>query len=259
MARFRLVPWLLALLLGAAVAPAGTAGADDARKPPDLHSTLERLDELYTADSSTAVARLEVVSPRQTRELRMRIWTKGDDHALVVIQKPSRERGTATLRVGDNLWNYLPRISRTIRVPPSMMLASWMGSDFTNDDLVHESSYRKDFRSSWAGRAEDPDGWLLRMKARKGVVGRWQRIDMVLAGDGTVPLEARYYDRRGRLARTMRFDEVREVDGRRIPMRMTLVPKDEKGHKTVLEYLDLKLNVPVPDSTFSLSRLERSH
>lgn len=248
---------MVAALIGGSVAVQPSAAAQSAR-PPDLAKVLKRLDELYTAKSSQSVAELIVVTPRQTRKLRMNIWTKGDDHALVVIQAPARERGTATLKVGDNLWNYLPRISRTIRVPPSMMLASWMGSDFTNDDLVHESSYRKDFESSWAGRSKDPAGWLLRMDARKGVVGRWARIDMVLSDDGMVPLEARYYDRHGRLARTMKFDEVRNIDGRPIPMHLVLTPKDEAGHRTELRYLELKLNVPVSGSMFSLSELEQS-
>jgi len=246
--------WLGVTLLGVGVA----SGHAQQASPPDLAATLDRLDTMYTGRSSTAVAELEVVTPRQTRSLRMQIWTRGTEQALVVIQAPARERGTATLRVGDNLWNYLPRISRTIRVPPSMMLSSWMGSDFTNDDLVKESSYRRDFESSWAGRSDSPSGFLLRMTAREGVVGRWARIDMVMRDDGAVPLEARYFDRRGRLARTMAFDEIRDVDGRPVPMHLVLTPTDEPGHRTEFRYLDLHLNVDVPESTFSLSRLERS-
>ncbi len=248
---------LAALTLTLTLACSLWAGAQPAQ-PPDLQQVLHRLDELYTASSSTAVAELTVVTPRQTRTVRMKIWSKGDDHALVLIEQPAREKGTATLRVGDNLWNYLPRISRTIRVPPSMMLGSWMGSDFTNDDLVHETSYRHDFESSWGGRSSDPAGFILRMTARKGIVGRWARIDMVLADDGSVPLQARYYDRHGRLARTMRFDDVQQIDGRPVPMRMTLTPQDDPGHRTELRYLELHLNAKVPDSMFSLSRLEQN-
>ncbi len=247
----------LALALTLAVGVSFGARAQSAH-PPDLAQMLRRLDQLYTSTSSTAVAELTVVTPRQTRTLRMRIWSKGEDHALVVIQEPSRERGTATLRVGDNLWNYLPRISRTIRVPPSMMLSSWMGSDFTNDDLVHDSSYRHDFEGRWTGRSSDPEGWVLRMDARHGVVGRWARIDMIISDDGTVPIEARYFDRHGRLARTMHFSDVQTINGQRVPMRMVLEPKDEPGHRTELRYLQLNLHADVPDTTFSLSRLEQS-
>lgn len=257
-AQFRVRRALLGVsVLASLFGPAPFARAD-AASPPDLGDMLKRLDALYTSTGSTARAELTVETPRQTRTLQMRLWSRGEDHALVVIEAPARERGTATLRVEDNLWNYLPRISRTIRVPPSMMLSSWMGSDFTNDDLVHESSYRHDFDASWKGRSENPAGFVLELVARPGVVGRWARIEMVIRDDGKVPLAARYYDRHGRLARTMRFDDVRDVGGTPVPMRLTLTPEDDSGHRTVLHYLELNLHADVPESTFSLSNLERS-
>jgi hypothetical protein len=189
----------------------------------------------------------------------MKIWTKGKDKALIVIQEPVRDKGTASLKVDKNLWNYLPKIRRTIRIPPSMMLASWMGSDFTNDDLVRESSYTEDYDYELAGRSEDPEGWLVRFVAKPDVVGLWNSFDVVLSNDGTIPLLSRYYDRKDRLARTMHFTDVKEFDGRRIPAHMTLLPEDEdkEGHKTELIYLDIRFDVDVPESTFSLSRLER--
>lgn len=242
-----------------AVAQQQPGGAAATPPRPDLAQLLRRIDDLYQSRASISVAELNVVTPRQTRSLRMRIWTRGEDHALVVIQAPSRERGTATLRVGNNLWNYLPHIARTIRIPESMMLASWMGSDFSNDDLVKESSYRRDFQSSIVGRSTDPVGWLLRMQVRPGVVGRWKRIDMVVSDDGTVPIQARYYDRRDRLARTMSFEDVRTMDGHRIPTRLVMTPTNDTGHRTELRYTSIDFDADVPDSTFSLSRLEQAN
>jgi hypothetical protein len=99
-----------------------------------------------------------------------------------------------------NLWNWLPRIARTIRVPPSMMLASWMGTDFTNDDLVKESSLRKDFEPKVEQRSDDPPGWWIGLTVKPGVVGRWARIEL-LVGDDDLP--ERHFDL-GRLARALR-------------------------------------------------------
>ena len=226
--------------------------------PPNVRELTRRLDDLWVSSSSIARIELTVATPRQTRTLRMKAWTRGNDRALVVIEAPARERGTATLKVERNLWNYLPRISRTIRVPPSMMLSSWMGSDFTNDDLVHSSSFEDDFDVSLAGRSRSPSGWLLRMDAKPGIVGLWKRVEMVVTDDGTLPIEARYYDRRMRLARTMRFSDVREIDGRRVPTRTELIPHDRPGHRTEMRYLDIDFDADVPTSTFSLSRLERA-
>src|SRR4029450_9006334 len=92
------------------------------------------LDPLHRPKSSLAQIDLIVTSARSTRSLRLKAFSRGEDEALILIEAPAREEGTASLRVGQNLWNSLPRIARTIRVPPSMMLGSWMGTDFTNDD-----------------------------------------------------------------------------------------------------------------------------
>ncbi len=217
---------------------------------------MRRLDDLYRSRASIARIEIIVASARATRTLRLRVLSRGEDRALVVIESPPREAGIATLRVGDNLWNYLPRIARTIRVPPSMMLGSWMGTDFTNDDLVKESSYRRDFATRVQGRSADPAGWLLVSEVRPGVVGRWARIETVVSDDGTLPLVMRFFDRRARLARTIVYDSVRSMGGRRIPTRMQLVPADAQDRRTEMRYLDVQFDADVPESTFSLSRLE---
>jgi outer membrane lipoprotein-sorting protein len=225
----------------------------------DLEAAVDHYEDLYRSDSSISESKLVITRPKQTRTMQMKIWTRGKDKALIVVQAPARDKGTATLKVDKNLWNYLPRIRRTIRIPPSMMLASWMGSDFTNDDLVRESSYTEDYTYELSGRSDDPSGWLVTFVAKPDVVGLWNKFEIVLSDDGTIPLLARYYDRKDRLARTLRFSEVRDFDGRRVPSRMSLVPEDEdkEGHMTELVYLAMEFDIDVPESTFSLSRLER--
>lgn len=232
-----------------------TAGVA-APPPPDVDRVLAHLDDLYRSKSSIARIEILVTTPRATRSLRLKAWTRGEDEALVVIEAPPREEGTATLRVGENLWNYLPRIARTIRVPPSMMLGSWMGTDFTNDDLVKESSMHRDFNSRIDRRSDEPSGWWLNLEAKPGVVGRWARIEL-LVSDDLLPVAERHYDRKGRLARTMAFDEVRTLDGRRLPTHIVLTPTDAPGQRTEMRYLDLQFDAAIASDTFSLSRLER--
>ena len=254
-----------AILAGSAVGQAETA---DPNAPPadhpfvkdgqvDVDAVVKYFEDLYRSDSSISVAKLTVTKPRRKRTLEMKIWTRGEEKALIVIRNPARERGTATLKVDKNLWNYLPRIKRTIRIPPSMMLASWMGSDFTNDDLVKESSYSKDYVYELVGPSEEPKGWLVRFTAKPDIVGLWNRFELVLSEDARVPIEAKYYDRKDRLARAMHWSDVKVFDGRRIPARMTLTPADKEGHITEMVYLDIDFDVTVPDVTFSLSNLEQ--
>lgn len=243
--------FLLALFATASLVPARAAA------PPDVDALLQRLDNLYRSTSSIARIELVVTTSRATRSLRLQAWTRGEEHALIVIEAPPREAGTATLRVGDNLWNYLPRIARTIRIPPSAMLGSWMGTDFTNDDLVKESSLRKDFAARIDRRSDAPPGWWMALEVRPGVVGRWARIELLVTDDD-LPVEERFYDRRGRLARTMTYDTVKVLGGRRLPVHLTLVPNDTSGQRTELSYLEARFDVPIPDDTFSLGRLERT-
>ncbi|MGE0786730.1 MAG: outer membrane lipoprotein-sorting protein [Sandaracinaceae bacterium] len=246
---------LLSFVVAAGAPPPRLAAQEPT--PPSVADISRRLDTMWTSDSSIARIELHVVRSSGERSLRMRAWTHGTNRALVVVESPERERGTATLRRDRNLWTYLPRVARTMRVPPSMMLASWMGSDFTNDDLTQSASYREDFDGSIAGRSDSPAGWLFRYEARDGVVGLWRRVDFVISDDGLLPIEARYFDRRMRLSRTMRFDDVRRVDGRTIPTRLSLQPVDRPDEHTELRYLDIDFDANVPDSTFSLTELER--
>jgi len=225
---------------------------------PIIPNVLNYLDDLFRSSSSISVIRLVVTKPRATRTLEMKAWTRGTEEALIVIEKPARDAGTATLKVGDNLWNFLPKISRTIRIPPSMMLSSWMGSDFTNDDLVRESSLLKDFTATLKGRSKDPDGWIIELRAKEGLVGLWEKIDYTMTTDATLPLRAKYYDRKGRLARTMDFKDVKVFDGRRIPSHMVLTPEDKKEQKTEMIYVSIDFDADVPESTFSLSQLEKA-
>jgi hypothetical protein len=242
----------LTVLCGAAAAFAQTR-----EQPPDVDMLLARLDDLYRSKSSIARVEITVTTPRSTRSLRLKGWTRGLDESLFVIEAPARDEGTATLRVGPNLWNYLPRIARTIRVPPSMMLGSWMGTDFTNDDLVKESSLLKDFNSRIDRRSISPSGWWITLAVKPDVAGRWGRIDILVSDDG-LPVEEHHFDRRGRLARTLIFDEIRTLGGRRLPAHMVLTPTGVDGQRTEMRYLDIEFDVQIPDDTFSLSRLERS-
>jgi len=224
---------------------------------PDADDLLGRYDDLYDSSGTVATVEIVITTPKKTRTMEMRFWAKGEEKALMVVDAPARDAGTATLKVDKNLWNYLPKISRTIRVPPSMMMGAWMGSDLTNDDIVRDSSYRDDYEAEYVVWSDEPEGWKVRMKAKEEAVGLWNAVEMVFAEDDGLPLMAQFYDRKDRLSRTMTFDEVEVVGDRRIPMHIVIVPEREEGRSTEFRYIDVEFDVNVPDDTFSLSRLER--
>ncbi len=223
---------------------------------PDIAQLLRNFDYLYDSSGTVAVSEITIERPGKTRTMRMRSWSKGDDKALIVIEAPVRDAGMATLKVGNNLWNYLPKISRVIRIPPSMMMGSWMGSDMTNDDLVKESSYLDDYASELIGRSIDPPGWKVRLDALPDVAGLWNRIEVVFSDDG-LPARLQFFDRKDRLSRTMVLEDVQWIGGRRVPTVMRVIPEREEGKSTEFRYLSIEFDVVLDDSVFSLAHLER--
>ncbi|HEQ71435.1 MAG TPA: outer membrane lipoprotein-sorting protein, partial [Spirochaetia bacterium] len=105
---------------------------------PDINRVVHAIDTLYRANSSSGRVRMEITTPHWKRSLTMTVWSEGTEKTLIRILEPEKERGVGTLRIGNEMWNYLPATNKVIKIPPSMMMSSWMGSDFNNNDLVSE-------------------------------------------------------------------------------------------------------------------------
>ncbi|MEM1245597.1 MAG: outer membrane lipoprotein-sorting protein [Acidobacteriota bacterium] len=238
--------FFLALSMLLASAPAAVA--------EDVNRLLERVDDLMRGDSSQGRMTMRVKTKRFEREMTLESWSKGSEKSLIRILEPVKERGTATLKVGDKIWNYLPKIDRTIKVPGSMMSGSWMGSHFTNDDLVQESRYSEDFDCTLAGDEED---WSVTCIPHEDAPVVWGRVLLVLSKSDELPREARFFDEDGELIRTMLYDDVRSVGSRKFPTRLRAIPADEPGEFTEIVYADLEFDVDLDDRLFSLQSLKR--
>jgi outer membrane lipoprotein-sorting protein len=242
---------LLALTAGLAASPAR------AQQLPDLDRVIEHLDELYRSQSSHARSTMTVVRARNTRELTLESWTKGEDQALVVIRAPAREAGTATLRTGEGLWSYGARADRLIRIPTGLLSESWMGSHLTNDDLMRETSYDDDYDSelSWATR-DGARSLQVTLTPKPDAPVVYTRLVFLLTPDDWIPVRWEFYDG-DELVRTIRYEDVRRVSGRPLPMRMVIHPADAPNERTVFQYHELELDVPVDDELFTRRGLRR--
>ncbi|MFW6200372.1 MAG: outer membrane lipoprotein-sorting protein [Gemmatimonadota bacterium] len=238
--------------------PSSAAGQADTLPPvPSTDEVLEHLDELYRSSSSHAVMRMTVVRERGTRELTLESWSRGEDSALVVIREPAREAGTATLRTAEGLWNYAPRADRLIRVPSGLLSDSWMGSHFTNDDLMRETSYDEDYEASLSWARRDGERSLqVALTPRPGAPVVYTELRFLLTPDDWIPERWEYLDE-GELVRVMTFSDVTEVSGQRLPTRMVIRPADEPDEYTEVEYLALELDAPVDSELFSRRGLRR--
>lgn len=233
------------------------AGVRPAPAQESARDIVDRVDRILRGESSHGIATMEVVTEHWSRTLTMEVWSLGTDYALVRITAPKKEAGTATLKVGDDIWNYLPRVDRTIKIPASLMMGSWMGSHFTNDDLVKESRLIEDYdiEIGFEGRRGDTDVWefVLTPKPQAAVV--WGRIVYQVRKRDLMPTWARYYDEDGNLIRTLLFGEYREMGGRLVPSVMRMQPEDKPDEHTVVRYLELDFNIDIDKSFFSLRTL----
>jgi outer membrane lipoprotein-sorting protein len=244
-----LVPALVfAMVAGGAAAPA-----------VDARAIVDRVDRLLRGDSSEGELTMAVVTRRWTRTLTMRVWSEGTDKALIKVTAPAKEAGTVTLKTGDEIWNYLPKIDRTIRVPTSMMMASWMGSHFTNDDLVKDSRLVRDYDIAleFSGPRDGADVWEFTLTPRPEAAVVWGRIVLQVRQGDLMPTWARYYGEDGGLRRTMRFSDYRTMGGRLVPAATTVVPADKPDESTVIAYRRLVFDVRLPPETFTLGALKR--
>ena len=229
----------------------------------ELADIVRRLDELYR--SSGAYARMEMIveTPHWKRTMTMESWSEGLEKTFIRVLSPRKEKGMATLRNGTEMWNYIPKINKVMKVPPSMMMGSWMGSDFTNDDLVKESSFRDDYAAELLDPPEDeptpPAHHYIQFTPHEQTISVWGRIVAKVTKEGLLPVWQEYYDERGRKMRVMRFAEIRELGKRTIPSVMELVPLNKQGHRTVIRYHEARFDERLGQDVFSLRNLRRKH
>lgn len=220
---------------------------------------LRRVDDLWRGESSHSVMRMQVKTSHYERSLKMEGWSRGTDNTLVRILAPAREKGTATLKAGEAIYTYLPRTDRTIKLNAGMMGGAWMGSHFTNDDLVRESRLSEDYDAS-IGFEGVRDGakvteLVLVPKADAAVV--WGKIVTLIDDKSLNPLSSVYFDEDLKPARTMTFHDPKPLGGRVLPVRMRMVPADKPKEFTEMTYETLDLDPALPASLFSLQNLKK--
>ncbi len=241
---------------------AGAVGAEPrppASGPVDATAIVDHVDRLFRGDSSQGRLTMSIVTRSWTRTLGIEVWTEALDKALIRISSPPKEKGTATLKAGDGIWNYLPKIDRTIRVPLSLMMAPWMGSHFTNDDLIKESRFIRDYviDTTFDGERGGLGMWEFTLTPRPEAAVVWGAIRIEVRKKDRMPIRYRYFASDGTLQRTLEFSEYQVMDGNLIPTVLTMLPSDKPGESTVLRYESLRFDVELPADTFSLAALRR--
>lgn len=225
----------------------------------DATEIVRQADEKMRGESSTAEVSMTIVRPTWERTISMKTWSRGTDYSLILITAPARDEGTAYLKRENEIWNWVPNVGRTIKLPPSMMMQSWMGSDFTNDDLVRESSIVTDYSHELLGE-ETINGYecyKIEMIPEPDAPVVWSKVLVWISKEEYLQLRFEFYDERDELVNTMIASDIREFDGRLLPSHMEMIPADKEGHKTVMEYESMSFNEDIPESFFTIQNMRR--
>jgi outer membrane lipoprotein-sorting protein len=225
----------------------------------DARQIIKKADEKMRGMSSYAQLTMEIIRPEWKREMSMKSWSKGTEYALVYVVFPAKDKGTVSLKIGNEMWNWLPSIERSIKVSPSMMMQSWMGSDFTNDDLIRQSSIVNDYTHKLAGEqlVRGSDCYKIELIPKPEAPVVWGKIIAWITKDDFNQLKVEYYDEDGTLVNVMSGYDLKKMDGRLIPTRWEMVPADEPGKKTVMTYNSIDFDIPLEDSFFSKQNMRR--
>lgn len=228
----------------------------------DAYEIIDNAENILKGTSSAqGIIEMTVTTPDYERTLKMESWWQGNEKALIIIQSPRREKGNKTLKIKNEMWNFLRNTETTIKVPPSMMLQSWNGSDFTNDDLVRESKLSRDYDIKIIGeeKISEQNCWKLELIPKPQAPVVWGKLIYWVNTKDYTPVKVEYFDEKNVLKRYMEFEDVKNLGGRTMPTVWRMVNASKPGHKTEFKTLSMEFDKTIPDRIFSFQELERGN
>ena len=220
---------------------------------------VKRADENRRGTSSYSEVTMTIVRPTWTREIGIKSWAKGNDYSLTLITSPARDRGQTFLKRGRDLWNWQPSINRMIKMSSSVMGQSWMGSDFTNDDMVRESSIVNDYTHELVSRerVREFDCYKLILTPKEDAAVVWGKVVSWISTTDFVEIKAEFYDEDGDLVNTFNGYDVKTYGKRKLASRMEVIPADKPNQKTVMTVEKYDFDIMLEDSFFSQQNMQR--
>jgi outer membrane lipoprotein-sorting protein len=220
---------------------------------------IKKMDDKMQGNSNRSVMKMTVVRPDWKREVTMKGWSLGREFSLILITAPARDKGQVFLKRKTEMWNWQPSIDRVVKLPPSMMLQSWMGSDFTNDDLVKQSSIVEDYNHTLKGDTiiGGFSAYQIVMIPKPNAAVVWGKIVACVEKKEFNQLLVRYYDEEGVLVNTLVMSDIRMIGGRVLPCKLEMFPHDNPKQKTVIEYIELEFDLNLKEDFFSMQNMKR--
>ena len=220
---------------------------------------IDKANELMRGKSSQGVMTMKIIRPKWERTLSFKTWSKGTEYSLIYVTAPAKEKGQVFLKREKEMWNWVPTIERMIKIPPSMMMQSWMGSDMTNDDLVKESSIVEDYDHQITGSEtiEGYDCHIIELIPHEDAAVVWGKIVSWVSKEEYFTMKNEYYDEDGYLVNRETLSKIKNVGDRVMPTYFEIVPVDKEGQKTTMEFNEIEFNVNLESDFFSIQNMKR--
>ncbi|EHR0226802.1 outer membrane lipoprotein-sorting protein [Vibrio parahaemolyticus] len=219
---------------------------------------VQKSDQAMRGKSSYSEATMEIVRPDWTRSMTMKSWTKGTELSLVLVTAPAKDKGSASLKRHREMWNWVPSIERVIKIAPSMLSQSWMGSDFTNDDLINQSSIVVDYQHALLGNDsfEGDKVWVIEATAKPDAPVVWNKVTLWISQSTYLQRKVEFYDEFDERVNVLTTYDVRELGGRKIATRMEMKPVDKPGNKTIFTTHQAQFDFDINDDFFSQQQMK---
>ncbi|HFD4275011.1 outer membrane lipoprotein-sorting protein [Vibrio parahaemolyticus] len=219
---------------------------------------VQKSDQAMRGKSSYSEATMEIVRPDWTRSMTMKSWTKGTELSLVLVTAPAKDKGSASLKRHREMWNWVPSIERVIKIAPSMLSQSWMGSDFTNDDLINQSSIVVDYQHALLGNDsfEGDKVWVIEATAKPDAPVVWNKVTLWISQSTYLQRKVEFYDEFDERVNVLTTYDVKELGGRKIATRMEMKPVDKPGNKTIFTTHQAQFDFDINDDFFSQQQMK---
>jgi hypothetical protein len=219
---------------------------------------VKKMDNNMRGETSQAILMIKTVRPTWSREMTVKTWMKGTNYAMILVQAPIKEKGIVFLKRKKEVWNWMPTLERNIKLPPSMMTNSWMGTDFTNDDLIKEASVVEDYFHKIVGDTiiDNRNCYIIEFLPKPNTAVVWGKLVVAIDKKDFLELYTEFYDEEGALINVMQVDSIKIMDGRLIPTHMEMIPQNKKNHKTELFYKSVLFNRQIDDDFFNTEQMK---
>ena len=233
-------------------------GLNASSQQPTAKEIIKKANDLMQGQTNESYMRMSIVRPTWQRTIAFHSWAKGGEYSLAIITDPAKEKGQTFLKRKNEIWNWVPNIQRMIKLPPSMMSQGWMGSDFTNDDLLKAASIVEDYDHTMLGSevCNGEDCYKIKLVPKVNAAIVWGSLIKWVSKKGYFQMKTEYFDEDNQLVKTESASAIKNMGDRDIPTHFEIIPADKPGNKTLVDFVKITFNQPIDEGFFSQQNMK---